>query len=37
MLVDEFDWGEDQARKIWGFGPNGIGPNLFVDGSKGIQ
>jgi elongation factor 2 len=25
------------ARKIWGFGPNGEGPNIVLDGTKGVQ
>lgn len=36
-LVEKYNWEDDHARKIWGFGPNGSGPNIFVDGSKGIQ
>jgi len=37
MLVTEFEWEDDHARKIWGFGPIGHGPNLFVDCTKSIQ
>jgi len=37
ILIDEHEWEDDHARKIWSFGPNGTGPNFFVDGSKGIQ
>jgi elongation factor 2 len=25
------------AKKIWAFGPDTIGPNLFTDISKGVQ
>jgi len=37
QLADEFDWDVSHARKIWAFGPDGIGPNLFVDATKGVQ
>merc|ERR1712153_282201 len=36
-LADEHDWDIGEARKIWGFGPEGTGPNLVTDGSKGVQ
>ena len=26
-----------EARKIWSFGPDGTGPNLLVDCTKGVQ
>jgi len=26
-----------QARKIWAFGPDGTGPNMFVDTTKGVN
>merc|ERR1711862_467579 len=28
-LADEFGWDVTEARKIWAFGPEGTGPNLF--------
>lgn len=28
---------QDLAKKIWAFGPDTIGPNLFTDVSKGVQ
>ena len=28
---------QDLAKKIWAFGPDTIGPNLFTDISKGVQ
>lgn len=31
----EFDLTE--ARKIWSFGPDGTGPNLLIDCTKGVQ
>jgi|SaaInl47_10m_RNA_FD_contig_81_634283_length_2539_multi_3_in_0_out_0_2 elongation factor 2 len=37
VLVNEYEWEDDHARKIWSFGPEGTGPNLFVDSTKAIQ
>jgi len=37
MLVTDYEWEDDHARKIWSFGPNGTGANLFVDATKSIQ
>jgi elongation factor 2 len=37
LLADKYGWDVTQARKIWAFGPDGIGPNMLVDCSKGIQ
>lgn len=36
-LTDEFGWDVTDARKIWCFGPEKKGPNLFVDATQGIQ
>jgi elongation factor 2 len=36
-LADEHEWDVGEARKIWAFGPEGSGPNLVVDTSKGVQ
>ena len=36
-LADEFGWDVSEARKIWAFGPDGTGPNLFVDTTKGVN
>mmetsp|Transcript_20777 Transcript_20777/g.43382 ORF Transcript_20777/g.43382 Transcript_20777/m.43382 type:complete len:863 (-) Transcript_20777:79-2667(-) len=36
-LADEFEWDVSEARKIWAFGPDGTGPNLFVDTTKGVN
>eukprot|EP00045_Choanoeca_perplexa_P008884 m.83698 g.83698 ORF g.83698 m.83698 type:complete len:841 (+) comp14657_c0_seq1:104-2626(+) len=36
-LADTYDWDVGEARKIWCFGPEGTGPNLVVDVSKGVQ
>merc|ERR1719390_267473 len=36
-LADNFGWDVSEARKIWAFGPDGTGPNLFVDTTKGVN
>lgn len=37
FLADTFAWEITEARKIWCFGPEGSGPNLLVDSTKGVQ
>lgn len=37
QLVDEYEFDANLARKIWGFGPNGEGPNIVCDATKGVQ
>jgi len=36
-LADKFEWDVAEARKIWCFGPDGKGPNVIVDVTKGVQ
>ncbi|XP_052794271.1 elongation factor 2-like [Mya arenaria] len=36
-LADEYNFDVGEARKIWCFGPEGTGPNLLVDVTKGVQ
>merc|ERR1712168_1789219 len=36
-IADTYGWDVGDARKIWAFGPEGTGPNLVVDASKGVQ
>jgi elongation factor 2 len=36
-LADTYQWDVAEARKIWGFGPDGIGPNLVCDTTKAVQ
>merc|ERR1719221_1381272 len=36
-MADEFGWDITEARKIWAFGPEGTGPNFFVDTTKGVN
>ncbi|CAM9948175.1 unnamed protein product [Pylaiella littoralis] len=36
-LADTYDWDVSEARKIWAFGPEGTGTNIFVDVTKGVN
>lgn len=36
-LADKYEWEVTEARKIWCFGPDGTGPNVLVDVTKGVQ
>lgn len=36
-LADHYDFDVGEARKIWCFGPEGTGPNLLIDVTKGVQ
>merc|ERR1711998_105051 len=36
-LADKYEWDVGEARKIWCFGPEGKGPNMMIDVSKGVQ
>jgi elongation factor 2 len=37
LLADDYGWDALEARKIWCFGPDTVGPNLLVDMTKGVQ
>lgn len=37
FLVEKYNWDATEARKIWCFGPEGTGPNMVVDVTKGVQ
>eukprot|EP01122_Echinamoeba_exundans_P009366 TRINITY_DN329_c2_g1_i1.p1 TRINITY_DN329_c2_g1~~TRINITY_DN329_c2_g1_i1.p1 ORF type:complete len:880 (+),score=262.70 TRINITY_DN329_c2_g1_i1:181-2640(+) len=37
LMSDEFGWNNDEAKKIWCFGPEGSGANLLVDVTKAVQ
>jgi len=37
ILADKFGYDVNEARKIWCFGPDGTGPNILVDVTKGVQ
>ncbi|XP_053702556.1 elongation factor 2 [Synchiropus splendidus] len=36
-LAEKYEWDVGEARKIWCFGPDGTGPNILVDVTKGVQ
>jgi len=36
-LSEKYDYDVTEARKIWCFGPETLGPNIFVDCTKGVQ
>jgi elongation factor 2 len=36
-LADTYAWDVTEARKIWAFGPDGTGPNIFMDATKGVN
>lgn len=36
-LSEKYEWEVSEARKIWCFGPDGTGPNILVDVTKGVQ
>ncbi|XP_058230859.1 LOW QUALITY PROTEIN: elongation factor 2 [Hemibagrus wyckioides] len=36
-LAEKYEWEVTEARKIWCFGPDGSGPNILVDITKGVQ
>jgi elongation factor 2 len=36
-LSEKYEYDVTEARKIWCFGPEGTGPNMFIDCTKGVQ
>lgn len=36
-LCDDYDWEKQDTTKIWCFGPDTTGANVFVDAAKGVQ
>lgn len=36
-LSDKYDMDPNEVKKVWCFGPDGTGPNLLVDCTKGVQ
>jgi len=36
-LAEKYEYDVTEARKIWCFGPETMGPNIFVDCTKGVQ
>ena len=37
LLAEKYDYDATEACKIWCFGPEGTGPNIVIDCSKGVQ
>jgi elongation factor 2 len=37
VLAEKYEYDVTEARKIWCFGPDGTGPNLLFDVTKGVQ
>eukprot|EP00760_Papus_ankaliazontas_P001036 PhM_4_TR10359/c0_g1_i1/m.80165/K03234/EEF2; elongation factor 2 len=37
LLVEKYEWDANDSRKIWCYGPEGTGPNVIVDVTKGVQ
>jgi elongation factor 2 len=37
LLAEKYEYDVTEARKIWTFGPEGTGPNLLMDVTKGVQ
>ena len=37
ILQEKYEWDPTDARKIWCYGPDGRGPNVIVDVTKGVQ
>jgi len=37
IMAEKYGYDVNEARKIWCFGPEGTGPNIFVDCTKGVQ
>ena len=36
-LAEHYEYDVNEVRKIWAFGPEGSGPNILVDCTKGVQ
>jgi len=36
-LIDKYEWDQHDARKLWTFGPENLGPNLLIDQTKAVQ
>jgi elongation factor 2 len=37
ILAEKYNYDVTEARKIWCFGPDGTGPNVLMDCTKGVQ
>ena len=36
-LIDKYKWDQHDAKKLWVFGPDQMGPNLLIDQTKAVQ
>ena len=36
-LIEKYEYDVKESRKIWCFGPEGMGPNLLIDCTKGVM
>ncbi len=36
-LIDKYEWDQHDARKLWTYGPENVGPNVLVDQTKAVQ
>ena len=36
-LIDKYEWDQHDAKKLWVFGPESVGPNILVDQTKAVQ
>lgn len=36
-LAKHYSWDVTESKRIWSFGPDGTGPNMLIDMSKGVQ
>jgi len=36
-MADTYGWDVTEARKIWAFAPDGVGPNIILDATKGVN
>ena len=35
-LSEKYEYDVSEARKVWCFGPDGTGPNILIDCTKGV-
>ena len=36
-LIDKYEWDQHDAKKLWVFGPDQMGPNFLIDQTKAVQ
>jgi elongation factor 2 len=37
LLIDKYEWDQHDAKKVWVFGPDSVGPNMLVDKTAAVQ